>query len=176
MPGCRGRHGQSASRRQRPFVRMSLARPRLTCPLPTRSLLAPLLRNATRRWCPSTNRSVTSPRCPWRKAIFDAGSLIPSPRYRPRSAEVLPRLRFVLVPYLEGSAAEKTPTKTRRSAGASRGEMVAFRRPAAKRQLLAHYLNEADNTFLFLAVENTGSGRLSLRFLQRLGQPHHSRT
>lgn len=84
-----------------------------------------------------------------RRWLFDPIAAVP-----PKVGEVLPRLRFVLVPYLEGSITEKKPAKSRRSTSASRSEMVAFRRPEAKRQLLAHYLNESDNTFLFLAVEN----------------------
>ena len=83
-----------------------------------------------------------------RRWLFDPIAAVP-----PKVGEVLPRLRFVLVPYLEGAAATKT-ARAKRSADATRGEMVCFRRPAAKKQLLAHYLSDADDTFLFLAVEN----------------------
>jgi len=87
-----------------------------------------------------------------RRWLFDPIAAVP-----PKVGEVLPRLRFVLVPYLERPAtrsARKTTTKSKPPTSSPRGEMVAFRRPAAKRQLLAHYLSEADETFLFLAVKN----------------------
>ena len=84
-----------------------------------------------------------------RRWLFDPIAAVP-----PKVGEVLPRLRFVLVPYLEGAAAAKKAAKTKRPTDTSSDEMVSFRRPAAKKQLLAHYLSDADDTFLFLAVEN----------------------
>ena len=87
-----------------------------------------------------------------RRWLFDPIATVP-----PKVGEVLPRLRFVLVPYLESAVARgarKNSVQTKPPVDSSEGEMVAFRRPAAKRQLLAHYLNAADQTFLFLAVKN----------------------
>jgi hypothetical protein len=84
-----------------------------------------------------------------RRWLFDPIAAVP-----PKVGEVLPRLRFVLVPYLEGAPAAKKAAKTKRPTDTSSDEMVSFRRPAAKKQLLAHYLSDADDTFLFLAVEN----------------------
>ncbi len=87
-----------------------------------------------------------------RRWLFDPIAAVP-----PKVGEVLPHLRFVLVPYLESPASRstrKSVAKSKPSTGGPKGEMVTFRRPTAKRQLLAHYLSEADETFLFLAVKN----------------------
>jgi hypothetical protein len=87
-----------------------------------------------------------------RRWLFDPIAAVP-----PKVGEVLPHLRFVLVPYLESPvvrSTRKSAAKSKPAASGPRGEMVTFRRPAAKRQLLAHYLSEADETFLFLAVKN----------------------
>lgn len=86
-----------------------------------------------------------------RRWLFDPIAAVP-----PKVGEVLPRLRFVLVPYLESPLVRSTRKSAAKSKAVSgpRGEMVTFRRPSAKRQLLAHYLSEADETFLFLAVRN----------------------
>lgn len=83
--------------------------------------------------------------------LYDPLAAVP-----PKIGELIPRLRFLLVPYLEAEddGAEKNGRKTGGSVNRQPAGLVSFRRPAAARRVGSYFLEHEGETCLFLAVKN----------------------
>jgi hypothetical protein len=92
-----------------------------------------------------------------RKLLYDPVAAIP-----PKIGQILPRLRLVLVPYLEkespdhprnGSERSESAASKRSSARNGAPELVAFTEPSHSKQLASASAEHNGEVFLFLAVK-----------------------
>ena len=80
----------------------------------------------------------------------------------PNVGDVLPKLRIILVPYLEAAPASSPNGKDPKGSSAAAKthkkseslKLVSFRRPAGPRRLVSYYTDHEGQTFLFLAVKD----------------------
>ena len=92
-----------------------------------------------------------------RRWLYEPVAAIP-----PNVAEVLPKLRIILVPYLEaGSSAPANGKAPKASSHSKDGrkkadsvKLVSFRRPAGPRRLVSYDTDYQGQVFLFLAVKD----------------------
>jgi hypothetical protein len=88
-----------------------------------------------------------------RRWLYEPVAAIP-----PKVGNVLPKLRIVLVPYLESDAEKagkkSSPSPSKNSRKAEPVKMVSFRQPSGPRRLVAYHIDHDGQTFLFMAVKN----------------------